>query len=401
MTITLLTLRALQSPAGAALLAELAEADLSEANTLRLLTDLRKRHPPEIASAALEMARLRIKAREKFGERAARMFFTREALEQATDSRISRYRFQPHDVDDLIAADFGCSIGGDTMALAEAGGALVAGVDLDPVRLAMAQANVTSERAVFIQADLLKALPFAGRLAFAFFDPARRADDGQRIYSVKDYIPPLSVIQGWRGMAVSVKLSPGIDLDEIKEYGSIVEFISLKGELKEAVLHLSGGAPFDAERRATLIDESGTYAQIWRNLLYGTEPTLNITEPRAVLYEPDPAVIRAGLVQDLGAELDATLIDSTIAYLTSDQAVQMPFARAWQIEDWMPFNLKRLRAYLRERGIGRVTVKKRGSPITPEELIAKLHLPGKGEERIVVLTRVKGNPAILICQTRQ
>jgi hypothetical protein len=65
----------------------------------------------------------------------------------------------------------------------------------------------------------------------------------------------------------------------------------------------------------------------------------------------------------------------------------------------MPFNLKKLRAYLRERNVGRVTVKKRGSPLTPEELIAKLKLPGGGEERIVVLTHVRNQPAVLICRT--
>jgi hypothetical protein len=63
----------------------------------------------------------------------------------------------------------------------------------------------------------------------------------------------------------------------------------------------------------------------------------------------------------------------------------------------MPFNLKKLRAYLRERNIGRVTVKKRGSPLTPEELIAKLRLSSEGEERVVVLTRVKGDPVVIIC----
>jgi hypothetical protein len=63
----------------------------------------------------------------------------------------------------------------------------------------------------------------------------------------------------------------------------------------------------------------------------------------------------------------------------------------------MPFNLKRLKAYLRENSVGRVTVKKRGHAMTPEQLQAALKLNGRGEERIVVLTRVKGEPAILIC----
>src|ERR1700694_567731 len=112
--ITLQMLHDLQSPSGAALLAEVAAADPSDATTLRLLMDLRKRHPAELAAAALETARLRVKGREKFGARADSMFFTRDALEQATDLRISRYRFGWGDYnDEFLLADLGCGIGGD------------------------------------------------------------------------------------------------------------------------------------------------------------------------------------------------------------------------------------------------------------------------------------------------
>jgi hypothetical protein len=130
-------------------------------------------------------------------------------------------------------------------------------------------------------------------------------------------------------------------------------------------------------------------------------PAPPLREPRGYLYEPDPAIIRAGLLGELAERLNMEMyrLEETIAYLTADRVIETPLARAWVIEDWMPFNLKKLRAYLRELNVGRVTVKKRGSPIMPEELIAKLKLSGKGEERVVVLTHVAGQPAILICRT--
>ena len=46
----------------------------------------------------------------------------------------------------------------------------------------------------------------------------------------------------------------------------------------------------------------------------------------------------------------------------------------------------------------RVTVKKRGFAMTPDELIARLKLKGGGEERVLVLTRVQGKPALLVCR---
>ncbi len=78
---------------------------------------------------------------------------------------------------------------------------------------------------------------------------------------------------------------------------------------------------------------------------------MRLSEPQAYLYEPDPSVLRAGLVRTLGLQLEAAQLDPDIAYLTSDRLVETPFAKAYQVEDWLPFNLKRLRSLLRrERG---------------------------------------------------
>ena len=105
--------------------------------------------------------------------------------------------------------------------------------------------------------------------------------------------------------------------------------------------------------------------------------------------------VRAGLVADLAAQLDAFQIDPDIAYLTAEKKQPTPFARAWAVEAWFPFGLKRLRSYLRERHIGRVTVKKRGSPLQPEALIRDLRLSGD-QERVVFLTHLHGAPVVVI-----
>src|SRR5262245_12578178 len=92
MSLTLDHLTFLAASGGEALLERLTQEDLSEGNTLRLLTALRRDYPAEQAGAALEMARLRLKAVDKFGDDARRMFFTREALEQASDPLVRTYR---------------------------------------------------------------------------------------------------------------------------------------------------------------------------------------------------------------------------------------------------------------------------------------------------------------------
>src|SRR5262245_42684333 len=132
MTLTLHEVEFLLSPIGERLLERLASEDWSEANTLRLLTALRRDYKVEQAGAAVEMARLQVKAVEKFGEDARQMLFTREALEQASDPLVRRYRAEVIGARSII--DACCGIGADSLALARAG-ADVTGLDIDPVRI--------------------------------------------------------------------------------------------------------------------------------------------------------------------------------------------------------------------------------------------------------------------------
>jgi hypothetical protein len=70
---------------------------------------------------------------------------------------------------------------------------------------------------------------------------------------------------------------------------------------------------------------------------------------------------------------------------------------AYEVTDVLPFGVKRLRALLRERGVGRITVKKRGTAVTPEQLRPALRLRGAAEAT-VILTRVAGEQSVLIVE---
>lgn len=386
MTLTLDTLDFLTSETGAHVLSSLANEDLADDHTLRLLTSLRRTLTPEQAGAALELARLRQKAVAKFSADASRMFFTRDALEQASDPLVRKYRVL-NTLSGQRIVDACCSIGADAFAFARAG-ADVLGLDIDPVRVAVARLNAEAlgiSNARFEVADVRDGIPEADLI---FFDPARRTENGRRIFDVERYRPPLSTIRGWRAERMLVKLSPGVDLAQLEPYGGAVRFISVEGDLKEALLSL-GGTALDA---AVLL-VGGSIFQ-WKNRGSVDAP---VSLPLSWLVEPDPSIIRASLVADLAQAFGGALLDPEIAYITTDEQPHSPWARSWRILDWMPFNLKKLRAYLRERGVGRVTVKKRGTAVTPEAVIAKLKLNGSGS-RTIVLTRCRGEHIILICE---
>jgi len=360
-----------------------------EVDFLAHFSALSRPFPVDLARNALTIAILRREAAGKFPF-AERMYFTRESLEQSTAYEVSTYRAQRYcPFQELV--DLGCSVGGDTLALADVAPCL--GIDIDLLRLNMARANLDSAdlswRASFVQADLIKPLPLKPNPGTAlFFDPARRSG-GRRAYSVSAYQPALAIVNRWLPQfpAVGVKISPGVKLAEVSEYDAELEFISLHGDLKEAVLWF--GPLKTTRRRATVLPGAHT-------LSCDSEPDLPVAEPRAYLYEPDPAVLRAGMVRCLGQELDAAQLDPEIAYLTAYTKKPTPFARVWVVEDWFPFGMKRLRAYLRERQIGNIVVKKRGSPLEPEGLIRDLRLKGD-KQRVIFLTQLRGRPIVMVC----
>jgi SAM-dependent methyltransferase len=314
------------------------------------------------------------------------MFFTRDALEQASGERVAAAcaaRFAGCN----LAADLGCGIGGDTIALARHADVLA--LDHDPLRLAIARANARAcgveGRVRLLRADYLDGdLP---RLEAAFCDPGRRTERG-RIFDVRRYDPPLpKVLELARSIPrLAIKVAPGIRDEDLPE-SCEAEFLQDGGDLKQGVLWLGKFAT--ARRRATLLPEGAT-------LTDAPADSVTVTEPAAVLYEPEPAVIRAHLVERLARALDATKLDERIAYLTADEVRPTPFATAYRVNEWMPFNLKRLRRRLQDLRVGRVVVKKRGSPLEPEELERTLALDGS-EQRVLVLTRVNGRHAVLIC----
>jgi SAM-dependent methyltransferase len=382
-------LAALRTPEGRALLDELRDHDPGQ--ELALATRLRREHPASLVSAALTLARLRQRAVAKFGAQdAARMFFTPHGVEQSTRTNVAAHRaaaFAALGVGSV--ADLCCGIGGDAIALARAGIRVLA-VDRDPLTCAVARANAEAlglaELIDVREADVTE-VDTAGYDA-VFVDPARRSDKRGRIFDPEAYSPPLSwaVEAALKAPRAALKIAPGIPHEAIPAEAD-AEWISDGGEVKEAVLWF-GTEP--GRRRATLLPGPRTLAG--RGL-----PDPEVRAVGRYLYEPDGAVIRAHLVAEVAADLGGGLIDETIAYVTGDELRTTGYAAAYEITDRLPFNVKKLKALLREREVGVLTVKKRGSAVEPEELRRKVMPKPYGRAAATVfMTRVAGAPTMLV-----
>jgi len=377
---------ALRSPSGRAVLAEIGRYDGAAA--IRTATALRSAgHPAELVAAALTQARLRQRALIKFGADAERMLFTPEGLEQATRASVARHRAARFAGAGLRSvADLCCGIGGDLVALARAG-CDVHGVELDPVTAAVAGANA-EELGVAEQTQVSAADATAldtGSYDAVFLDPSRRAG-GRRVFNPDAYSPRWSFVTSVLGQDACVKVAPGIPHERIPA-GVEAEWISDDGDVKEAALW--SGMLRSTDRRATLLPSGATLV----GASLGPPP---VRQPGAWLYEPDGAVIRAHLVAEALADVDGALLDPTIAYFTTESQQPTAFATAYEVTDVLRFSVKRLRALLQRRGVGIVTVKKRGSPIEPETLRQQLRLTGSAHA-VIVVTRVTGTPTVLVC----
>src|SRR3954449_4864421 len=389
----------LQEPDGAAAVERAGRLQAEGVDLLPGLGRLRAEFGAEHAGPAWELATLRNRHPPVFGADADVLYLTADTLEQAGRPQLAARRARR-----LLAggadsaADVGWAAGTDAIALPRAGASVLA-VDRDPLARELTVANAAAlglADRVWVAAGDVEELVEAARggegagCAAATLDPARRAE-GRRQLHPDRWSPPWPTVEALldRVPRSVVKVAPGLDHDRVPE-GVEVEWVSVGGSIVEALLW--GRGISETWRRAALVRDDAVL-----ELTADEDPGPAPVGPvGAWLHEPDPAAIRSGLVSLVAADLGATLVDPTIAYLTSGAPAGSPWVSSFRVDDVLPFNLKKLRALLRARGVGRVTVKKRGSAIEPEALTRQLRGPGTGTATVVV-TRVAGAPTALVC----
>jgi SAM-dependent methyltransferase len=380
-------------------------AAFTEARLTEAVAYARARVPAPLAAAALAtvFARRRAAGSHKF-EQPHNLIFTREGFEQATAETVARHRAERF-AGFRTVADLCCGIGGDTLALANAGCGVLA-IDLDADARACVQANAVAagfgERVRVVAGDAATVDLSACDAAFA--DPSRRAS-GQRAKSGDEYAPPLAALlaraSDLPGHRLAVKVAPGL---RMRDRGTLglesripleVELVSDRGTCKEAVLWCGELARHDGARRATVI-RSGVAA-----VLDGEQNSEAPTaEFAAFIGEPDAAVIRAGLIAELCAIENAAVIDRKVAYLTSGKPARTPFARWFRLIEALPFNVHRVRARLRELALRDVIVKTRAFPMLPDEIRALLHV-GDGNDAVLMCATLREKKWALVCGTAE
>lgn len=332
-----------------------------EPDSLAAATALRAQYPPEVAAAALSQASLRRRAQTKFGAAASQMLFTANGLEQATRPAVAAHRAQR-----LVRAgvrrvvDLGCGIGADSQAFLAAGLEVVA-VELDPVTAVVAEFNAPGAEVICGDAEQVAARVLNDPTTVAFCDPARRSGRG-RTWDVTQFTPQWSFVEFLLARRSCLKLGPGVPLDLIPD-GVEAAFVSHAGDLVEAAIW-AGDLVREPGRVAEILTAD---AQVHRLVAYDRtrRSADRVPEPGDVIWEPDPAVLRAGATDTLAAEIGAVRVTERIGYLLTEQSGHTPFARGYEVLDVLRWNPKDLKAWLREQRVGVLDIKKRGLEFDP------------------------------------
>lgn len=386
------TARWLVSPAAAEALA--AAQDEPDPGSLAAASRLRAVVAPERAAAVLDQAALRRRARTKFGDRASDYFWTTAGLEQASRPAVAARRAARLAASGAeVVVDLGCGCGADAVEIALAGPAVL-GVERDPVTAVLAAANLARVSSAS-RVEVGDAVALAPRLLAdgipVFCDPARRSASG-RSWRVEDLSPPWPFVRGLLdgSRPAAVKLGPGVPTALIGDDVE-AEWVSDRGDVVETALWAGPDASPGLRRAVVGAHELSRDAPL---------PPPPVGPVGGFVYEPNGAVIRAGLVPAVAAAVGAHRLHDEVAYLTGDAAVRTPFATTFRVLEALPFAEKALRGWVRERGIGVLEIKKRGVDVDPAVLRRRLRPKGTAQATLILTPTAGGAVALVVTRER-
>ncbi len=358
--------------------------DLSDSDLYRELMKAPNTKNPYL-SAAVTLIKLRKKALGKFSK-SSEMFFTPLSLEQSTGEEIARYiaaRFgHPKKIVDLT-----CSIGGNLIFLAAQAEQAI-GVDKNEVNIALAKLNFNlyqqSKNIKFVCGDAYDNI-ISDADAF-FIDPSRERSGKTKTKSILNCEPNLLEIipEIFKvSQNLGVKISPAFDYQEIKMLPLKPEIEVISEDNVCKVVMLWFGKFKTCDQRATCFIGERIYSYQKKDSLKSVKV---VSGPLVYLYEPNKAIIKAHLIEDIAEEFGLDKINRQTSYLTSDKLIQKDkeLFRIWKIINYAPFSLKEIKAELKLKKIDRINIITKRFPQKPDELYKKLKIKEGGEHFLII-----------------
>ena len=226
-------------------------------------------------------------------------------------------------------------------------------------------------------------------LKLIFIDPARRDDAGNKVVSLKDCTPDVTLLQEEmlsKADYVIIKLSPMLDWHRaISELNCVkeVHIISVNNECKELLLVLS--ARNMGNLRIYCVNDAQSFVCEESDMESSSVKIAPFTlEEMQYLYEPNASLMKAGCFGVLSERYDARMLSKNSHLFVSMAPIEAFPGRSFRIIAISSFNKKELKRHL--SGITKANIATRNFPLSVAELRKRLKLKDGGETYIFATT---------------
>ena len=246
------------------------------------------------------------------------------------------------------------------------------------------------KNAIVKNEDGIEVLHSLKELKLIFIDPARRDDAGNKVVSLKDCTPDVTVLQEemlLKADYVIIKLSPMLDWHRaISELSHVreVHIISVNNECKELLLVLSARNMGENLRIYCINDAQSFVCDELDMESSSVKIAPSTLEEMQYLYEPNASLMKAGCFGVLSERYDARMLSKNSHLFVSREPIAVFPGRSFRIIAVSSFNKKELKRHL--SGITKANIATRNFPLSVAELRKRLKLKDGGETYIFATT---------------
>lgn len=359
---------------------------------LPLSTQLSKNYASDERKIIMDYLALIPKLQEKFATKAF-LVCDKLALEQSTAKDIGHWKSALWPIGSKIN-DLCCGMGGDSFFIPST--VTVTGVDLDSDRIAMYEYN-TAAMGTLRKAVLDDVRTFENGADYFCIDPARREAEGDNQRDFLNLTPTLSEVLSLSekykgGMA---KIPPGYPTDGIPDAAEIV-YVGSRTDCRECLVLLGALAKNPGKVRAVMISKTGDATEWISTSIRGeSQPELPLGSVKKFIAEPIPLLVRSHLFTQIAKQKGFHLFSPGIAYVTANLPLAETGFTNYEVIETCPITTSAVRTMLKKYDVGKLTLKKRGVEIIPEDEIKRLAPRGK-KEGILFYTRIAGEKAAIL-----
>ncbi len=109
-----------------------------------------------------------------------------------------------------------------------------------------------------------------------------------------------------------------------------------------------------------------------------------VTSVSSYLYDPDPSLLRSGLLDSFASAHGLSRIAADVEYLTAARLIATPFLSAFEVRSVHPLDLKQVRRLVHEQNVGPLEIKLRGLDLSPEALRKQLRPRGSQPATLIL-----------------